>query len=109
METETYSIGRVGGLDSRAVKEESHGAHRLALAFAKGSHQLVELGSALDLEEDLVIVVGDLDVEVLEVGGSGVLASVVVGHFGWGDVIRTKVLTFLGEVPRFLWATWMLR
>lgn len=37
----------------------------LALALAEGIHQLLELRGALDLEEDLVVVVGNLDVEVL--------------------------------------------
>ncbi len=81
-ERKTYRIRRVGGLHSRAVKEESHGAHRLSLALAKGSHQLLQLGGALNLEEDFVVVVGDLDVEVLDVGGSAFgLTTVVVGHF----------------------------
>jgi hypothetical protein len=58
-------IGRIRGLDTRAVKEESDRANGLALALAKGVHELLELSAALDLEEDLVVVVGDLDVEVL--------------------------------------------
>lgn len=37
----------------------------LALTLAEGVHELLELGGALDLEENLVVVVGDLDVQVL--------------------------------------------
>lgn len=72
-------------LHSRAVEQEPHRVEGLALALAKGRHELLELGAALDLEEDLVVVVGDLDVEVLGVGGRGLaiawgLVLVVFGH-----------------------------
>lgn len=52
-------------LDALALKEEPHRDQSLALAFAKGSHELLELGRSLDFEEHLVIVVCHLDVEVL--------------------------------------------
>lgn len=71
-------------MDSRAVEKKSHGAGRLSLALAKSAHKLLKLCSALDLEEDLVVVVGDLDVEVLRVGGCLLARSsvfVLVGHF----------------------------
>lgn len=71
-------------MDSRAIEKKSHGAGRLSLALAKGSHKLLKLCSALDLEEDLVVVVGNLDVEVLGVGGCLLARSpvfVLVGHF----------------------------
>lgn len=57
----------------------------LSLAVAEGVHELLELGGALDLEENLVVVVRDLDVQVLRLlrrlflvtaGGLGT----VVGH-----------------------------
>jgi len=67
-EQKTYSIGRVCGLDSGAVKEEPHRGEALALALAPRVHKLLELGTALDLEEDLVVVVRHLDVEVLGAG-----------------------------------------
>lgn len=35
------------------------------MTFAKSIHQLSQVGRALDLEEDFVVVIGDLDVEVL--------------------------------------------
>lgn len=59
-----YSIRCVSWLDTRAFKQESHSAGTLALAFAKCVHQLFQFGASLDLEEDLVIVVGDFDIEV---------------------------------------------
>lgn len=77
-------IGCISGLDSRAVEKKSHGAGRLSLALAKGAHKLLQLCGTLDLEEDLVVVVGDLDVEVLGVGGCLLTRSpvfVLVGHF----------------------------
>lgn len=80
---ETYSIRCVRGLDSRAVEEESHGAGGLSLAFAEGTHQLLELCGTLDLEEDFVVVVGNLDVQVLRVGGrllAGGAVLVLVRH-----------------------------
>ena len=49
----------------------------LALALAEGIHQLLELGGALDLEEDLVVVVGDFNVEVLRL----LWALVLVGDW----------------------------
>lgn len=76
----TYGVGGVGGLDARAVKQEAHGAEALALALAERSHQLLKLSRALDLEEDLVVVVGDLDVEVLGTGGGGFLLGHCVGR-----------------------------
>lgn len=65
----TYSFRRVRGLDTRTLEQESARGDGLALAFAEGSHELLELGGPLDLEEHLVVVIGDLDVEVLCVGG----------------------------------------
>lgn len=42
----------------------------LALSLAECIHQLLQGCGSLDLEEDFVVVVGDLDVEVLDRGGS---------------------------------------
>lgn len=64
----TNRLGCVGGLDARALEEEADRVGRLALTLAEGGHELLKLGAALDLEEDLVVVVRDLDVEVLAVG-----------------------------------------
>jgi len=70
---ETHVVRGVAGVDSGAVEEEAHARERLALTLAEGVHELLQLGGALDLEEDLVVVVGHLDVEVL-----GRLRSVVL-------------------------------
>ena len=61
----TNSIWRIRWLDSATIKEEANGGGVLPLAFAEGVHELLELGGALNLEEDLVVVVGNFDVEVL--------------------------------------------
>lgn len=66
----THRIGSVCRLHTGAIKEESHGIQGLALPLAEGAHELLQLGCALDLEEDLIVVVRDLDVEVLGVSGS---------------------------------------
>jgi hypothetical protein len=59
------SLRVVGGVDSLAVEEESHTGRGLSLTLAESIHKLLELGGALDLEVDFVVVVGHLDVEVL--------------------------------------------
>jgi hypothetical protein len=61
----TYSLWVVGRVDSLTVEEESHTGRGFALTLAEGIHELLELGSALDLKVDLVVVVGDLNVQVL--------------------------------------------
>lgn len=61
----THSLRVVGGVDSLAVEEESHTGRGLSLTLAESIHELLELGGALDLEVDFVVVVGHLDVEVL--------------------------------------------
>ena len=57
----------------------------LALAVAEGVHELLELSRALDLEENLVVVVGNLDVQVLRLRRRLFLVAAgrlgrVVGH-----------------------------
>jgi hypothetical protein len=75
----THHLGVIGRVDSGAVEEEAHASEGLALTLAEGIHELLQLGCALDLEEDLVVVVGDLDVEVL-----GLLRSLVLVAGGGG-------------------------
>jgi hypothetical protein len=81
----TYSLGRVATHDSGSIEQEAHAVGRFALAIAKRVHQFLQLGGALNLEEHLVVSVGDLDVEML-VGiaglGLGRGGSVSVGHRG---------------------------
>lgn len=60
-----YRIGVVLRGYTLAIKEEAHTRDVLALAVAESVHELAECGGALDLEEDLVVIVRDLDVEVL--------------------------------------------
>jgi hypothetical protein len=63
-----YCVWGVRRLDPLAVEQEADGIKRLGLAFAKGHHQLLQLGVPLDLEEDLIVVVGNLDVEMFRLG-----------------------------------------
>jgi len=100
----THHLGVVGGVDSGAVEEEAHAGERLSLTLAEGIHELLQLGCALDLEEDFVVVVGDLDVQVL-----GLLRSLVLVAGGGrrrrrrhgGGVVRAVFgradLIFIGE------------
>lgn len=61
----TYRVWVVGWVDSLTVKQEAHAGWGLALTLTEGVHELLQLGRALDLEEDLVVVVRHLDVKVL--------------------------------------------
>ena len=70
---EAYRVGGIIWLDSLALEKEAHRGDVLALALAEGAHELLQLGRLLYLEEDLVVVVSDLDVQVLRLGG-GLLA-----------------------------------
>jgi hypothetical protein len=69
------------------------------LSLAEGIHQLLEGGGTLDLEEDLIVVIGNLDVEMftLATGLSllwGTWASVVV---------RSR---HVGKKVRWIWSLW---
>lgn len=61
----TYLLWVIRGDESLSIEEEAHAGDILSLTVAEGVHELAELSGALDLEEDLVVIVGDLDVEVL--------------------------------------------
>lgn len=65
---ETYSVRGIFGSYTGAVKKEPNGGHLLSLTIAKSIHQLFQVGRALNLEENFVVVIGDLDVEVLNGG-----------------------------------------
>lgn len=82
----TYRFGVVRWLHPLAVEEESDTLHVLSLAVAERVHELAELGCALDLEEDLVVVVGNFDVQVLLLAIFWLLLHrrAVVRHFGCG-------------------------
>ena len=83
----TYRFRTIGGVDPRAVEQEAHGSYLFPLTIAEGVHELGELGRPLDFEEDLVVVVGHFDVEVLGFGlfvwvaASGTGGLLAVGHF----------------------------
>lgn len=40
------------------------------MSLAEGIHQLLQGGRALDLEENFVVVIGDLDVQMLSLRGA---------------------------------------
>lgn len=80
----TYTVRVVGGPDAGTLEEESHAGDVLALAIAESVHELAQLSCALDLEEDLVVVVGDLDVQVLRRTG-------ILWLLGWRTVVRHGV------------------
>jgi len=70
-------------LNTAAVEEETNGSGSFALSLAEGIHQFLQSSSPLDLEEDLVVVVGNLNVEMLTLASSlrllgGTWAAVVV-------------------------------
>ena len=80
-------------LHALPIKQEPDCSRRFSLSLAKGIHQLLELGGALDLEEDFVIAIGDFDVEVFGAGllrwrsavvrgSKGAIGAVVVRHGG---------------------------
>jgi hypothetical protein len=69
-------LRRFTGRDALTVEEEAAAGKTLALFVAKGVHQLAELGGFFDFEEDLVVAVGDFDVEMLDGGGDGVFVLV---------------------------------
>ncbi len=62
--SDTYLVGCIGWLHTRSLEKESDGVQALALSLTESSHELFQLCASLDLEEDLVIVVGDFDIEV---------------------------------------------
>lgn len=84
MPSDTYRIGVVRRLHSLSVEEKSDALHVLSLAIAESVHELAELGCALDLEEDLVVVVRDLDVEMFLLAIFGLLlhGRAVIRHTG---------------------------
>ena len=61
----TYCIGVVGRVDASALEEKAYARWALPGAITKGVHQFLKRGRSLDLEKDLVVVVGDFNVEVL--------------------------------------------
>lgn len=62
-------IGGIGSLDPFSVEEKADGAGFLSVALAEDCHELLQLGRFLDLEHELVVIIGDLDVQVLGLRG----------------------------------------
>lgn len=65
LDQKTYSVWTIPTLDPGAVKQKPDAIRRLPLAITERVHQLLQLGCALDLEEDFVVAVCDLDIEML--------------------------------------------
>jgi len=65
-----YRFGAIGWLDTRAIKEEADRCRSFALPLAESIHQLLQGGSSLDLEKDLIVVIGDFDVEMFALAGA---------------------------------------
>lgn len=76
----TYSVRRVLRSHSGAVKKETDGGGLLSLPFTEGIHEFLQLSRPLDLEENLIVVIGDLDVEVLDSASWGLASLWCIGH-----------------------------
>lgn len=61
----TDRIRAITRLHATAIEEETDRIRSFALTLTEGIHQLLQGSSALDLEKDLVVVIGDLDVQML--------------------------------------------
>ena len=93
-----YRVGAVSCLYAAAVEEKSDGVGSLALSLAEGVHQLLQGGGALDFEEDLIVVVGNLDVEMFGLAGAlwllgGTWATILIRarHLSWRWVKSVRV------------------
>lgn len=80
----THRIWIICRLHTLSVEEEAHTLRGLALPIAKRIHQLLQLGSAFDLEEHLVVIIRNFDIEMLR------LLSSILGlvHVVWRTVVR---------------------
>ncbi len=97
----TYRVWVVCSCYALAVEQESHARDVLSLAVTEGVHKLAKGGGALDLEEDLVVVVGHLDVKVLALAailrlllnvGRSVVRHFEVESVGWVAERWTKAV-----------------
>lgn len=82
----TYRVWVVCSCYALTVEQESYARDILSLAVAESVHELAKGSGALDLEEDLVVVIRHLDVEVLALATILRLllhvGRTVVRHFG---------------------------
>lgn len=76
---QTYCVRRVLRSHSGAVKKKTDGGGLFSLPFTEGIHKLLKLCRPLDLEENLIVVIGDLDVEMLGSASLG-LSLWRIGH-----------------------------
>jgi len=99
VELGTHRLRVIRRIHPRPIKQEPAAPDILSLALAESIHELFQRGGTLDLEEDLVVVVGDFDVQVFADGLFGLLGLGAwrrgggggVGHVwrvGWGGGIR---------------------
>lgn len=82
-------------MNTTAIEEESDRVGGFALSLTKGIHEFLQGCGALDLEEDLIVVVGDLDVEMFADGGTFRLlrrtgASVLIRSRHLGGKVRAS-------------------
>ena len=61
----THGIGAVSRIYTRSVEQKADGCHLFTLAVAESVHELRERSRSLDLEEDLIVIVGHFNVEML--------------------------------------------
>jgi hypothetical protein len=66
---ETHCFWAICRLNTASIEEETDRSGSLALSLAESIHQLLKCSSPLDFEEDLVVVIGDFDVEMFTLAG----------------------------------------
>ena len=96
---EIYRIWAIRSLYATAVEQEADRIRGLALPLTEGIHKLLQGCGALDLEEDLIVVVGNFDVEMFAdrgnfrfLGRAG--TSVLIGsrHLSWSEVVFSEIV-----------------
>ena len=71
----THAIRAIGRLNTTAIEEEADGVGCFALSLTEGVHQLLQGCCALDLEENLIVIVSDFNVEMFAGVAFGLLGS----------------------------------
>ena len=82
----THRLRAILWVDPLTIEEETDRGESLALTLAERVHQLGQSSRALDLEEDLVVVISHFNVEVFGAGGLflcvGWRLVALIGHVG---------------------------